>query len=172
MLISEKQQLFCQEYLIDLNATQAAIRAGYNSRSANKNAARLMVNDGIRDEISRLQEQRSKATGIAAEHVIRELAFIAFANIRSLFNADGTMIPVHELDEASARSIAAIDVVNEHINTDNGTTTKRFKLKVRLNDKVRALELLGRHLGMFNGPNSTSAPVGNVVFVMSKKGRS
>lgn len=78
--MTNKQKRFCEEYLIDLNATQAAIRAGYSPRSANKIAAENMAKPGIRACIDKEMAERSKRTGVNADRVIRELARVAFVN--------------------------------------------------------------------------------------------
>ena len=80
--LTDKQQRFCEEYLVDLNATQAALRAGYCASSVNKSGPRLLVNVGIQNEIQRLKAQRSERTQIQADAVVTELAKVAFSNIQ------------------------------------------------------------------------------------------
>jgi len=135
--LTTKQKAFCEEYLINLNATQAAIRAGYSKKTANTDGPRLLVNARIQEHIQKLMDKRSARTEIKADNVLRELAKLAFSNIRDFV----TFGPDEELTEDQ---MACISEVSETKTKDGGT--KRFKL----HDKTKNLELLGRHLGLFN----------------------
>ena len=79
-MLTDRQERFCQEYLIDLNATQAYIRAGYSARTAHNCASRLMAKAGVRARIDELMAVRSRRTGVTQERVVRELARIAFVD--------------------------------------------------------------------------------------------
>ena len=74
--MTDKQARFCEEYMIDLNATQAAIRAGYSPKTANEQAARLLANVSIQNRIAQLQAEQSRRTGVSADRVVRELSLI------------------------------------------------------------------------------------------------
>lgn len=141
--MTNKQKRFCEEYLIDLNATQAAIRAGYSPRSANKIAAENMAKPGIRACIDKEMAERSKRTGVNADRVIRELARVAFVNAPDVIDLDKAVL----LDGATPDDTAAISGVKVKCTvTDTGQTIER---EIRLADKIKALELLGKHLKMF-----------------------
>lgn len=84
MALTDKQKRFVEEYMIDLNATQAAIRAGYSPKSANEIAAENLAKPSIANEIAKLQAEQSKKTGVTAERVIRELAVMAFADDKTM----------------------------------------------------------------------------------------
>lgn len=139
--LTPKQQRFVREYVIDLNATQAAIRAGYSARNADKIGPRLVGKSRVRAAIDEALRMRAEATNITAERVLLELARIAFADARKLFDDDGALIPVHKLPDGVAASIASIEVVEK----DGGHRLH----KIRLTDKRGALELLGKHLALF-----------------------
>ena len=143
MALNPKQQRFCEEYLIDLNATQAAIRAGYSVKTANEQGARLLVNVSVSREIERLQAVQSRRTGITADRVIRELAKIAFVDPDRVINADDGTIKADATDEDKA-AIQGVKV--KRSSSVNGDS---FENEVRLYDKTKALELLGKHLGLF-----------------------
>ena len=143
MALNPKQQRFCEEYLIDLNATQAAIRAGYSVKTANEQGARLLVNVSVSREIERLQAVQSRRTGITADRVIRELAKIAFVDPDRVINADDGTIKADATDEDKA-AIQGVKV--KRSSSMNGDS---FENEVRLYDKTKALELLGKHLGLF-----------------------
>ena len=143
-LKNNKQEQFVQEYLLDLNATQAAIRAGYAPRSAQQISSRLMSIGVIRARLDELLAQRSARTGVNADRVIRELARIAFANVGDFINVGSATLKTN----ASQDDTAAIQSVRvKTIPTADGDGVER---EIRLSDKNRALELLGKHLGMFD----------------------
>lgn len=150
--LTDKQEKFCEEYLVDLNATQAAIRAGYSMKTAAAQAARLLINVNVQKEIQDLKNRRALRTEITADFVLKELAAIATTKITDIVNVhnrpvemdDGTVISVpyveikntEELTEAQKASIASIK------QTKHG-------VEIKMHDKVSTLKLIGDHLGMF-----------------------
>lgn len=138
--LTAKQNKFVEEYLIDLNATQAAIRAGYSPKNAGKIGHELL--EKTRNEIDRAIAERSRRTGINQDRVLRELAKIAFVNPNDVINfRDATVKMTSEENLAAIASIKVKKIPGEY-----GDATER---EVKLYDKLRALDLLGRHLGMF-----------------------
>ena len=144
--LTAKQQRFCDEYLIDLNATQAAIRAGYKASKKSTFEVRgyqLLQKPSVREEIERKMAERSKRTGISQDRVIQELARIAFLNPQKLIDPDDVSVR----PDATEDDLACIQSVKvKTMNGDKGYSEER---EIRLNDKMKALELLGKHLGMF-----------------------
>jgi phage terminase small subunit len=141
--LTAKQQRFVEEYLIDLNATQAAIRAGYSVKNAGKIGPELLGKTGIKSEIDKAIAKRSRRTGINQDRVLRELAKIAFVNPTDVINMDEATIRGDANREDTA-TIASVKV--KTIPTESGDIVER---EVKTYDKVKALELLGKHLGMF-----------------------
>ncbi len=140
--MTDKQKRFCEEYMIDLNATQAAIRAGYSPKTANEQAARLLANASIQNRIAQLQAEQSRRTGVSADRVVRELARIAFANASDLIDPETASVKL----DASRDDLAAVQSIKVKSFGEDG-----LEHEVKLADKLKALDLLGRHLGMFNG---------------------
>ena len=142
--LTAKQQRFCDEYLIDLNATQAAIRAGYKkSEYTDTNANKLLENTRIREAVEKAMAERSKRTGINQDRVIQELARIAFVNPQNVINPEDASVR----EDASEDDLACIQSVKVKTSySDKGDMIER---EVKLNDKMKALELLGKHLGIF-----------------------
>lgn len=156
--LNDKQRRFVEEYLIDLNATQAAIRAGYSAKTANRVGPRLLSNVGIAAAIAKAQEKRSARTGITQDRVLAELAKIGFADIRKAVrwgrnpgdvtseNADPnglniypvSLVPSEEMDDDTAAAVAEVSL------TQTG-------VKIKMYDKRAALVDIGKHLGMFDG---------------------
>lgn len=141
--LTEKQKRFADEYLIDLNATQAAIRAGYSPKSAEQQGSALLRNPKVRAYIDERMAELSRRTGVTQERIIRELARIAFLDPTKLVNMD----TVELLDDATEDDRAAITAVKiKTIPTQEGTGVER---EIRFADKIKALELLGKRFGMW-----------------------
>ena len=139
-----KQDMFVEEYLVDLNATQAAIRAGYSVRTASEQASRLLANVKVQTKIAKAMAERSKRTGINQDRVVLELARIAFVNAKDIINPEDASVR----DDATEDDLACIQSVKvKTMSGGKGSSTER---EVKLNDKMKALELLGKHLGMWN----------------------
>ena len=144
MALTEKQRRFVDEYLIDLNATQAAIRAGYSVKTAREQASQNLTKLNIQQAISEKMAERSKRTGVNQDRIVLELAKIAFVNAADVIDSDDATIKAG----ATADDTAAIQSVKvKVIPTKECEGVER---EIRLNDKLKALELLGKHLGMWN----------------------
>lgn len=143
MALTKKQKRFVEEYLVDLNATQAAIRAGYSTQTAYSIGDENLKKPEIKNAIEKALAERSRRTGVNADRVILELAKIAFINPTDVINMDEATVR----GEANREDTAAISSVKvKRIPTEDGDIVER---EVRTYDKIKALELLGKHLGMF-----------------------
>ena len=151
--LTYKQQCFCEEYLIDLNATQAAIRAGYSVNSASNISSELLAKTAISENINREMAIRSKRTGVNADRVINELAKVAFLNPADLVDFRSASL----LDGARAADTAAVASVKvKEVSGDFDSIEREIKFC----DKLKALELLGKHLGMFTDNIHLTGDVG------------
>ena len=148
-----KHEVFCQEYMIDLNATQAYIRAGYKNKSADVGASVLIRNPKVASRIEELKAERSARTGVTQDRVIRELARIGFMNPESIVNMNTATLR----EDASEDDTAAISGVK--VKTGNNYSEREIKFC----DKTRALELLGKHLGMFTDNLNVNVQVPKIV---------
>ena len=137
--LSAKRQRFVDEYCVDFNGTQAAIRAGYSANSANMQAARLLANDNIRKALDEKRLEIAESSKLKVSDVIDELKRIAFSDITQVTSFNNSKAKVkssRKLSEDAKKTIASVS------QTQNGLT-------VKLHDKVKALELLGRYLNIF-----------------------
>lgn len=148
MSLTPKQERFVQEYLIDLNATQAAIRAGYSAKTAEQQAYQLLQKTSVSAEIAAAQQKRAERTGITQDRVLQELARIAFFDIRRLYNQNGAMKAPHELDDEAAAVLAGVDVTEEFEGRGEDRVSIGFTKKAKVFDKGAALTLAMKHLGM------------------------
>jgi phage terminase small subunit len=149
--LTAKQKRFANEYIIDLNATQAAIRAGYTSKYANTNANKLLQNTTLAEYIQGLMDERSRRTLVTQDKVVNELANIAFADISSFLKVKNNQVEVFDTDSIQHEMLAAIAEIKEG----------NYGISIKLHDKLKALELLGRHLGMFKDKVEVTADVNN-----------
>ncbi len=142
--LTRKQEFFCREYLTDFNATQAAIRAGYSEDTAQQISSENLSKPVIQSRIEQLINERAAALTLTQERILHELQRIAFADPRSVMDwgPDGVKLkPSEDLTEDQSAIVAE---ASQTTSKDGGS------IKIKLNDKQKALELLGRHLGMFN----------------------
>ena len=143
MAKQSRQDVFVEEYLVDLNATQAAIRAGYSVKTANEQASRLLANVKVQTQIAKAMAERSKRTGINQDRVVLELAKIALVKMTDIVTADGKI-----REDASEDDLSCIESIKyKHSDTDTGCSEER---EIKIASKIKALELLGKHLGMWN----------------------
>lgn len=136
---SNKRAAFVREYLIDLNATAACLRAGYCKKkpeNANKLGSQLMQVPEVALAIQKGMDERAKRTQITADDILRELALIARVDIAQAFTPKGRLRNIHKIPKELRQSISSVDL-----------SSGKFKL----HDKIRALDLLGRHLKLFTG---------------------
>lgn len=163
--LAPKQRRFVDEYLIDLNATQAATRAGYSPKTANEQGARLLANVSVQAAIAKRMQAREQRTEITQDRVLSELAKIGFFDVRKLFHGDGTPKAITDLDDETAAAVSGLDVAN----IGNADTGIGQVLKYKLADKRAALVDIGRHLGMFPGKLDLThaAPGGGPVAITS-----
>lgn len=150
--MTDAQKRFCDEYLIDLNATRA-YKVAYprckKDETANAASSRMLRNVKVQEYISEKQKEIEKRTEVTQDMVIKELAKIAFLDIRKLYTENGQLKNVADIDSETVGAISSLETLEEY----DGYGDNREKIgdtqKVKLLDKTKALELLGKHLGMF-----------------------
>jgi phage terminase small subunit len=147
--LTEMQKKFCDEYLIDLNATQAAIRAGYSPRSASELGKQLLDNPLVAAEVARARAKQSRRTGITADRVLRELARVAFCNPDDVIDPDTAEV-LPDATEDDKRCIAGVKVKYVPHKDEDGNYTEAIEREVKLCDKLKALDMLAKHLGMYD----------------------
>lgn len=142
--LTDKQKRFVAEYLVDLNATAAAIRAGYSKKTAEVIGYENLRKPQIEAAINQAIQEREKRTEITQDMVFRETAKLAFFDIRKMFGKNGKPLNISELDADTAAALVGLDV--QDVSDNNGNYVGYVK-KYKMADKLKALELLGKHLG-------------------------
>ncbi|HFQ6845262.1 MAG: terminase small subunit [Serratia marcescens] len=142
MALTDKQEMFCREYLIDLNATKAAIRAGYSTKTANRTASENLSKPDIQLRISELKVQRNDLVGINATYVLNRLVEIDRMDVLDILNSSGELKPVSEWPTVWRTTLSGLDVLEM---ASEGNSAALLK-KIKWPDKVKNLELLGKHI--------------------------
>ncbi len=151
--LTARQSRFVEEYLIDLNATAAAKRAGYSEKSAYSLGQRLLKHPGVAEAVDAAIQERTERLGLQADDVVLELRRIAFSDIIDYMEWDSSTVRVkksHEIPAEARRAIAGM------------TRSANGSVQVKLHGKVRALEMLAKHLGMYEIRREPTSRVGDV----------
>ena len=146
--LTTKQLIFCKEYLVDMNATRAIIKAGYSKKSAETQGSRMLRNVKVDTYIKQMTKVRTEKLDITAERVLEELAHIAFFDIRNIFDGN-SLKQVSDLDDKTARALSSVKSQIEKTDGENFAEV----VEVKSNDKLKALDMLSKHLGLYENDN-------------------
>jgi|TARA_B100000497_G_scaffold29683_1_gene34696 phage terminase small subunit len=149
--LTDKQEMFCKEYLIDLNATQAAIRAGYSKKTANEQAGRLLVNVSVQSKIYELKESRSNRIEMTSDGVLKELKNWVEGDYTDLMML--TAKQIKELAPEIRRLITGFKRTTRRI---PGTDEEEIQIEIKFIDKIKAMEMISKHIGFYEKDNSQS----------------
>ena len=147
--LTAKQQLFVEEYLKDLNATQAAIRAGYAPKGAEVRGSELLSNRKVANAVDAAKRVRSERTGVDSDWLLNRLAEETQADIADLYFEEGGLKPVHQWPEIWRKGlVAGVDVEQRYTYQDGEKVPDGVITKIKLSDRVKRLELIGRHIAV------------------------
>lgn len=163
--LSAKQRLFVHEYLIDMNATKAAIRARYSKKTADVQGCRLLRNAQVAILIKRAQKKREDRLEITADKWLRELALIKFSDITDYLQRDPKTgrVQVRRFEEFPLGASRALESIEEKISLDGRS------LKVKLHSKLEASRLIGQHLGYLKDPKVEIPGLERAIYELSEK---
>lgn len=147
MALTAKQECFVAEYLIDLCATKAAIRAGYSKRTADQQGSRLLKNPKVAAAIVEAKAKRAKRTEINSDWVLNRLTDEAEADLADIFDDNMNLKPVHEWPDIWRKGlVAGVDVVEEFETVDGEKKRVSTVHKIKLSDRIKRIELIGKHV--------------------------
>lgn len=179
--LTPKQAQFIAEYLIDLNASAAARRAGYSERTAKQAGTENLAKPAIAAAIAAAQAERAQRTQIDADWVLRRLAELASADLADIMNGDGSLKPVAEWPEIWRKGlVAGVEVYEEFAGIGDDRRQVGWTKKVKIADRIKTLEMIGRHVtvGAFREKVEHTGPGGGpiqteavVQFYLPKNGR-
>ncbi|HOS09826.1 MAG TPA: terminase small subunit [Smithellaceae bacterium] len=153
--ITDRMKKFVDEYLIDFNATQAAIRAGYSPDTANEQGSQLLARPDIRELVAEGQKAIAERTQTFQDNAVDELKIVGFSDLADFLTVkEGGIVEQKSFDQLTKAQTKCIKKIKQTVRTshssDGTILHQTATLEVELHDKLKALELLGRHLGMFN----------------------
>jgi phage terminase small subunit len=148
MPLNPKQERFVAEYIANPNASEAARRAGYSDKTAYSIGQRLLKNVEIATAIDAGLQQIKGRIALTVERTLEEIARVAYADPRKLFDEAGNLLPIHQLDDITAATIASVEVSTER-DRDDESSTLTTTTKIKSWDKMRALDMAGRYYGLF-----------------------
>ncbi len=157
MALTGKQEQFCREYIIDLNGTQAAIRAGYSHESARAIASENLTKPDVQARLQVLMADRAERVQVTADEVVRELKAIAFHRVDDHIESwsDGGTVNFRPIEDVDTRAISGVE---ERRGKDGDSY-----IHMQTHDKMKALELLGKHLKMWTDGAQITLPVPVVI---------
>jgi len=166
---TEKQRLFCREFIVDLNMKQAAIRAGYSKKSADIIGSENMAKPSIRAEVARLLAARNERVEVDADYVLQRFVEIDTMDINDILGPDGEVLPIPSWPRVWRQSVSGVDI--EELIGGHGDARSRIGLlkKIKWPDKMKALELMGRHVNVnaFKEVHEHTGPGGGPIRTIS-----
>jgi len=157
MDLTDKQKRFCEEYVIDFNGLQAAIRAGYAKNSAAGQASELLTKPNISSYVKQLQSKLGEACSVSAQDIIEELKKIAFSDINNLLSAGNTIKDITTLENRISAAVSSIKVTEKPDGTQN--------VELKLHDKLSGIDKLARHIGLYEKDNKQLATEKRSAFI-------
>lgn len=149
--LTEKQKRFCEEWMLDMNSTQAATRAGYSAKTANEQGARLLAKASVQAYIKELREKLKKKLEITQERVLQELARISFSDIRKYYNDDGSLKTIKDLDDDSAAALSGVEADELFEGFGDDRRQVGYTKKIKRFDKIAAIANINKMMG-WNAP--------------------
>ena len=159
--LSAKHDRFCREYVKDLNATQAYIRAGYSEKGASKNSSRLMANDGIKPRVRELQDEINKSLHLSASETIRNVSLMANFDIGDYYNDDFSLKPLQEMSREVRTSIVGVEMTSIQIAKNVYNEVMTYKLA----DKSKSNDMMMKHHALYTAKVEVSGELNLSDFV-------
>lgn len=175
--LTPKQQAFIREYLVDLNATAAAKRAGYSEKTAYRTGADNLKKPQIAAALEKALAERAKRLEVTADRVVEELAKVGFANLLDYFHLTSDGEPYVDLSEITPDQAAALAElqVEDYVEGRGDDARQVRRVKIKVADKLRALDQLAQHLGIAKRVDVTSngeaLPAPQVLVYVPSNGR-
>ncbi|WP_424924373.1 terminase small subunit [Alloalcanivorax xenomutans] len=169
--LTDKQARFVEEYLIDLNATQAAIRAGYSEKTARQTGNENLTKPDVAAAIAEAKAKRSERTNVDADWLLKRLASEAEADLADLYYEDGGLKPVHQWPKIWLQGlVAGVEIEQQYEYVDGEKEPAGVVLKVKLSDRTKRLELIGKHVDVQAFKDQLALPAEGVTVVVNRPG--
>lgn len=157
--MKEKHKIFCEEYVKDSNGAQAAIRAGYKESRARQTARELLMRQDVKDYLAKLHQEIAERNRITVDECVQILAKMARFDISSLYDKNGNLKPIHDIDEDSRLSLESVESETHHSigKKDEGIGRAVVK-KVKVSNRKQSIDMIMKHLGGYKEDNSQKQP--------------
>lgn len=159
--LTEKQSMFCKYYIIDFNATNAAIQAGYKPKSARQMGHNLVSNPKIQKHLAIISKKLCQKLEVTKERVVEEFARIAFFNIQEAYDKNGNLLPVLDMPENVARAINKLK--RNELNEEKFGPNAGYEIEVAFSDKKSALDSLAKYLNLYDDKKPQLGEEGNPI---------
>lgn len=157
--LSDKQRLFVDQYLVDQDATKAAIRAGYSVKSANAIGNKLIKDPRVARAIGKAAKEVHEELTLTTEEVLKQLYYIVTRDVREFVDENGDALPISELGDRAAQSVDGFDQeITYFTNYETGDVTKTVKNKLKLVGKAGAIDMAMKYQGLFKQDNAQKQP--------------
>lgn len=167
--MTEQVKRFCDKYFETLNGTQSAIYAGFSEKTARSQASQMLDTDQVQEYLDQLRVIYQEKTGISTLKVLNEIARLSFSDIREYYTEDGSLKNIKELSDDAAAALAGVEVDELFEWVDGQKVSIGHSKKVKIYDKLAALEKLARHLGIYAEDNNQSKPITQQIFKIGDK---
>lgn len=166
--LTEKHIRFSQEYIIDLNGRQAAIRAGYSETSAISTASELLTYPNIQNYIQQLLEERANRTQVTADKIVSELYHLLTFDVGEIFDDNGAFKNIHTIPKELRKAISSIEVYEEYDSKGRGIKRELigYTKKIKFWDKIKVIEVLAKYLGLIH-EKADSGNAGNNTYIFA-----
>ena len=165
--LTPKQQMFVMEYLVDLNATQAAIRSGYSAKTANEQGARLLANVSVQAALKEAMDERASRVELTADSVLRELRDLVFHNPKNYYDKNGQLLAVKDMPDEVAKTVHSVKILKTEFNASAEGGDVDFEpvqtVEVKGIDKLKAIEMSMKHLGILTERIDVGVTVNDVL---------
>lgn len=156
--LTVQEDLFCREYIVDFSCTQAAIRANYSEKSADTYGSEMLKRPKIRARVSELLAERRTEYEVSEERLKREIARIAFSDITELID-----VLLSGRNQVTMKSLA--DIPKKYRAAIRSFENTKYGVKVTFHDKMQALDMLNKHLGLYEKDNSQKQRAGVAIYL-------
>lgn len=157
--MTEQRKRFADKYFETLNGTQSAIYAGYSEKTAVSQASQMLQDPEVSEYLQNLRNEEAEKNGVSRERLLQEYKKIAFSDVRELYNADGGLHNVKQIDDETAGAISSIK--SKEVYDGDGNKVGDI-IEVKTHDKIRALDAIGKHIGFFEKDNQQKSTEINI----------
>jgi phage terminase small subunit len=167
---NQRKIAFAHAFLVNgRNITQAAISAGFKAKTAAQQGSRLLKSVQVQQIIEEANRKAAAIAGLSVERTLKEVARLAYADPRKLYDESGNLIPIHQLDDDTAATVASIEVEEEYSGRGESRALTGHLRKVKQHSKSQALDMAMKHHKLYSEDQQPGTTIINKIYYGSKK---